>query len=141
MLPPARRCFSDSIPSEERYLSYDRYWGYYKEESAPRDGEAFYWYELVEGSLRDELADLARRAYCAVAGHGYARVDARRDTVNGRLSVLEVNANCGLSGDDQTSTGSILKLMGSSYPELIRRILDQTLERSRRSQPSSPTAR
>jgi D-alanine-D-alanine ligase len=131
MLPPARRCFADSVPTEERYLSYDRYWGYYQEESAPSGGEAFYRYELVEGALREELADLARRAYCAVAGHGYARVDVRRDTVNGRLSVLEVNANCGLSGDDQTSTGSILQLMGSSYPALIRRILDQTLERSR----------
>ena len=128
-LPPARRCFAESIPVDERFLTYERYWGFYREERPPDSGEAFYRYELVEEGLARELADLARRAYCAVAGHGYARVDIRRDTVNGELSVLEVNANCGLSGDDQTSTGSILQLMGWSLPELLSRIIEQTLQR------------
>lgn len=128
-MPPARRAFAESIPPEERFLTYDRYWGYYKEESMPSSSEPFYRYELVNGNLREELVDLANRAYCAVKGHGYARVDIRRDTVNGNLSVLEVNANCGLSGDDQTSTGSILRLMGSSYADLVLCILNQTLKR------------
>ncbi len=128
-LPPARRCFAESIPPEERFLSYDRYWGYYEEESMPQNGEPFYRYELVEGILHKELINLACRAYCAVKGYGYARVDIRRDTVNGKLSVLEVNANCGLSGDSETSTGSLLQLMGSRYSGLVLRILNQTLER------------
>jgi D-alanine-D-alanine ligase len=128
-LPPARRCFADSIPAHERFLTYDRYWGYYREESAPEGGEAFYRYELVEGELADELVELARQAFCAAHGHGYARVDVRRDTVSGKLSVLEVNANCGLSGDDQTSTGSILQQMGWNLPGLFLRIIRQTLER------------
>ena len=128
-LPPSHRRFADSIPPEERFLTYDRYWGYYKEESMPERGEPFYCYELAKDDLREELVGLANRAYCAVKGHGYARVDIRRDTVNGKLSVLEVNANCGLSGDDQTSTGSILKLMGWSYSDLLLRIIDQTLQR------------
>ena len=81
------------------------------------------------GPLDEELVDLAKRAYCAVGGYSYARVDVRRDTVNGKLSVLEVNANCGLSGDDQTSTGSMLQLMGWNYPGLLLRIIDQTLQR------------
>ena len=128
-LPPARRCFAESIPVPERFLTYDRYWGYYREEEPPANGEVFYRYELADDGLDAELAELAKRAYCAVRGHGYARVDIRRDTVNGRLSVLEVNANCGLSGDDETSTGSILQLMGSSFPELLARLIDQALER------------
>jgi D-alanine-D-alanine ligase len=128
-LPPARRCFADSIPPEERFLTYDRYWGYYKEESMPAGDEPFYSYELVHGEIREELVELAFRAYCTVKGSGYARVDIRRDTVNGNLSVLEVNANCGLSSDDQTSTGSILHLMGWKYSDLILRILTQTLQR------------
>jgi D-alanine-D-alanine ligase len=127
-LPPARRCFAESIPAEERFLTYDRYWGYYNEETAPAGGEAFYRYELVEDGLSEELVELAKRAYCAVEGYGYARVDIRRDTINGRLSVLEVNANCGLSGDDQTSTGSILQLMGWDFPGLLLRIIRQTLQ-------------
>jgi len=126
-LPPARRCFAESIPAPERFLTYDRYWGYYQEEGPPANGDPFYRYELVKDPLADELAGLAKRAYCAVHGHGYARVDIRRDTVNGRLSVLEVNGNCGLSGDDQTSTGSILQLMGWDLSDLIVRIIHQTL--------------
>jgi hypothetical protein len=128
-LPPARRCFAASIPPEERFLSYDRYWGYYEAESMPSRGEPFYHYELVNGGLREELVNLATRAYCAAKGYGYARVDMRRDTVNESLSVLEANANCGLSGDDQTSTGSILQLMESGYSDLVARILSQTLQR------------
>ncbi|NJD11150.1 MAG: hypothetical protein FIB01_12210 [Gemmatimonadetes bacterium] len=128
-LPPARRCFAASIPTHERFLTYDRYWGYYTQETAPTDGEAFYRYELVDGDLKEELNDLAKRAFCAVGGASYARVDVRRDTVNGRLSVLEVNANCGLSGDDQTSTGSILQLMGWHLPGLLARIIRQTMAR------------
>jgi D-alanine-D-alanine ligase len=128
-LPPARRCFAASIPVEERFLTYERYWGFYREEQPPAEGEAFYRYELVTCELAPELADLAKRAYCAIRGHGYARVDIRGDAVNGKLSVLEVNANCGLSGDDQTSTGSILQLMGWNLPGLLSRIIDQTLQR------------
>lgn len=130
-LPPGQRCFASSIPPEEHILSYDRYWGYYKEETPPTGGEPFYHYELVDGALQDELIDLAKRAYCAVEGYSYARVDIRRDTVNGKLSVLEVNANCGLSGDDQTSTGSILQLLRWNYADLVCRIISQTLERHR----------
>lgn len=129
-LPPARRCFADSIPHDERFLSFDRYWGYYKEEIAPAEGEPFYRYALVEGPRREELTALAKRAYCAVDGHGYARVDIRSDTIDGTLSVLEVNANCGLSGDDQTSTGSILQLMSWTLSGLIARLIAQTLERN-----------
>lgn len=128
-LPPAQRCFAESIPLEERFLTYDRYWGYFIEESRPADGEEFYHYQLVEARLAPELVDLAKRAYCAVHGHSYARVDIRRDTVDEHLSVLEVNGNCGLSGDDQTSTGSILRLMGWDLGGLLRRIIDETLER------------
>jgi hypothetical protein len=50
-------------------------------------------------------------------------------TINGNLSVLEVNSNRGLSSDDQTSTGSILHLMGWKYSDLVLRILTQTLQR------------
>lgn len=128
-LPPAQRCFAPSIPVEERFLTYDRYWGTFLEETPPAAGEAFYHYELVDAALGQELVTLAEAAYRAVHGSGYARVDIRRDTRNGRLSVLEVNANCGLSGDAQTSTGSILTLMGWSFPGLLGRIAGETLLR------------
>jgi hypothetical protein len=40
------------------------------------------------------------------------------------MFVLEVNANCGLSEDDQTSTGCILKLAGMTLADLLGSILE-----------------
>jgi D-alanine-D-alanine ligase len=129
-LPPARRAFAASIPEEERFLSYDRYWGYYREESPPAGNEAFYRYVPVPPAQEEELVSLARRAYAATEGTGYGRVDIRRDRASGKLYCLEVNANCGLSGDSETSTGSILQLAGIKFSELLGRILEQALTRN-----------
>ncbi len=38
--PPAQRLFHSALPRHERFLSYDRYWSEYKEESAPARGRA-----------------------------------------------------------------------------------------------------
>ena len=62
--------------------------------------------------LAPTIEEISKRAYIAVHGMGYARVDLRMDRATGELFVLEVNANCGLSEDDQTSTGCILKIAG-----------------------------
>jgi D-alanine-D-alanine ligase len=70
---------------------------------------------------------LAIRAYCAVRGTGYGRVDIRMDQKHGSLYVLEVNANCGLSSDEQSSVGKILELSGYSFVDLIGEILCQPL--------------
>jgi D-alanine-D-alanine ligase len=45
------------------------------------------------------------------------------DRATGELFVLEVNANCGLSEDDQTSTGCILKLADMTLADLLQEIL------------------
>jgi D-alanine-D-alanine ligase len=49
------------------------------------------------------------------------------DRGSGEMFVLEVNANCGLSEDDQTSTGCILKIAGMTLAELLRSILRDAL--------------
>jgi D-alanine-D-alanine ligase len=46
------------------------------------------------------------------------------DRATGEMFVLEVNANCGLSEDDQTSTGCILKLAGMTLADLLGSILE-----------------
>ncbi len=130
LLPPAERIFDESIPEAERFLSCDRYWGWYDEESPPPDGRPFYTHRLAPPGVVPKLEDLARRAYCAVQGHGYGRVDIRGDRRTGELYVLEVNANCGLSGGRESSCGSILELAGISYRDLIGRILEQVLRKS-----------
>lgn len=128
-LTPAERIFADSIPEPERFLSYDRYWGFYKEEPPPAGGTPFYRYARAHPDIAPRLSELARAAYCAVKGNGYGRVDIRMERATGELFVLEVNANCGVSDDDQTSCGCILRLDGISFPDLLRMILEESLVR------------
>lgn len=122
-LPPAERVFNAGVPEGEKFLSYERYWGLYREETPPADGGPFYGYAGCDAWLARRLETISRDAYVAVHGLGYARVDLRMDRESRELFVLEVNANCGLSEDDQTSTGCILKLAGTRLADLIGAIL------------------
>ena len=83
----------------------------------------------MEEPLRTRLADTALQAYRALSGCGYARVDVRMDDA-GRLYVLEVNANCGLSSDGQTSVSWILQLAGQRIHKLIEELLGDAWERT-----------
>ena len=50
----------------------------------------------------------------------------------GKLYVLEVNAQCGISEDeDYTSIGAILRVNGTSFKELILEILQDAFIRNR----------
>jgi D-alanine-D-alanine ligase len=127
--PPAQRIFHSDLPGHERFLSYDRYWSEYKEESRLSDREPFYRYGRAPDQYAPLLADLAERAFVAVDGTGYGRVDIRVDAATGRGYVLEVNSNCGLSGDRETSVGELLFLAGVPVHELIREILHDAFDR------------
>jgi D-alanine-D-alanine ligase len=120
-LPAVERVFNASIADEEKFLTFERYWGFYSEEMP--DGQPFYGYAACDPQLAAVIEEISRRAYLAVQGKGYGRVDLRRDRVTGELFVLEVNANCGLSEDDQTSTGCILRFAGMTLADLLRIIL------------------
>jgi D-alanine-D-alanine ligase len=81
-------------------------------------------YRLASAALVNPLCDLSGRAYRALGGTGYARVDIRMDQATGELLVLEVNANCEISPDpDETATGLILYLTGASFVGLMREII------------------
>jgi len=127
--PPVQRLFHSALPSHERFLSYDRYWSEYKEESRLPEGEPFYRYGLAPARLRDRLADLAVRAFLALDGTGYGRVDIRLEERTDTLFVLEVNANCGLSGDRETSVGEMLFLAKVPVRRLVSEILRDAYER------------
>jgi tRNA pseudouridine55 synthase len=81
----------------------------------------------VEDAVRPErLEELAKRAYCAVEGTSYGRVDIRKDCPEGELYVLEVNANPGISGDEEVvSVGRMLALAGMTFADLLGRIIGQ----------------
>jgi D-alanine-D-alanine ligase len=70
-------------------------------------------------------------AYKSCGGKGYARLDIRMDSNTGKLYMLEVNAQCGLSEDeDYTSIGAILKASNCSFTSIIAEILMDALRRS-----------
>ncbi len=127
--PPAERVFHSDLPPHERFLSYDRYWSLYTEESRLSPSEPFYRYSLAPPAYGPALADLAERAFVAVEGTGYGRVDIRLDSHVGELRVLEVNSNCGLSGDRETSVGELLFLARVPVHDLLTQILRDAFDR------------
>jgi D-alanine-D-alanine ligase len=129
---PVERIFHPSLPDKEKFLSFDRLWEIYEEEKPmPNDGN-FYEYELPDASLIDEIKRISWDAYVATKGKGYTRVDLRMDKETGKLYVLEVNAQCGLSEDeDYTSIGAILRLSGKTFTQLVVAIINDAYQRKK----------
>ncbi|MET0298659.1 MAG: hypothetical protein ABW036_02825 [Flavitalea sp.] len=128
--PAVERIFHESLPDEEKFLSFDRLWEIYEEEKPmPGDGN-FYNYHKPDPSLMKALEKLSMDAYKAVGGKGYGRLDIRMDKNTGKLYILEVNAQCGLSEDeDYTSIGAILRYADKTFTDLIWKIIQDAFDR------------
>lgn len=130
VLTPVERVFHPSLPETEKFLSFDRLWEIYEEETPMPGEDNFYEYALPDPSLHLALKAISMHAYTALGGTGYTRVDIRMSTATGRLYVLEVNAQCGLSRDENfTSIGAILRLSGVSFTEAVVAILNDAFLR------------
>ncbi len=128
--PPIERVFHQSLPETQKFLSYDRLWNMYKEEQLMPNDDNLYDYYQVQGSLVGALQQISIDAFKSVGGTGYGRLDIRMNTETGRLYVLEVNAQCGLSEDeDYTSIGAILRFAKKSFTYLIIEIIEDALMR------------
>ncbi len=129
---PIERVFHSSLPEKEQFLSFERLWESYEEESPmPNDG-LFYEYEAVNcPELTARLKELSIDAFKAVKGKGYARIDIRMEKDTQKLFVLEINAQCGLSDDENyTSIGAILRVSNKTFTNLIVEVLDDALLRN-----------
>lgn len=127
---PVERVFNKSLPSVEKFLSFDRLWEMYEDEAPVKNDEDFYNYYTPDLSLLNSICKLSLDAYKAVRGKGYCRVDIRMDSSTGKLYVLEVNSQCGLSDDENfTSIGAILRLSGNSFGSLIVDIIKEAISR------------
>ncbi|MBL7738164.1 MAG: hypothetical protein JNK14_03025 [Chitinophagaceae bacterium] len=130
VFPAVERIFHHSLPDEEKFLSFDRLWEIYEDEKPMPGNESFYNYHRPDGSLMKELEKISLEAYIAVGGTGYGRLDIRMDASTGKLYMLEVNAQCGLSDDeDYTSIGAILRYADKSFTLLIREIIQDAFAR------------
>ncbi|HRG81792.1 MAG TPA: hypothetical protein PLO99_04705 [Chitinophagaceae bacterium] len=128
---PVKRVFHESLPETEKFLSFDRLWEIYEEEKPMPEEGNFYEYAAAEPELVPALKKLSLDAYRSCGGKGYTRIDIRQDSNTGKLYMLEVNAQCGLSEDENyTSIGAILKASKISFTEVITEILRDALRRS-----------
>ena len=125
---PVERVFNAKLPSHEKFLSFDRLWEMYEEETPLKDEEDFYNYQTPAVALLQSICQLSFDAYKAMRGKGYCRVDLRMDAETEKLFVLEVNAQCGLSEDENyTSIGAILRLSGNSFSSLVVEVIKDAL--------------
>ena len=123
--PAVERVFHAALPPTEQFLSFDRLWEVYEQESSLGDGEYLWQYQAAPAALQQRICDVSLAAYAAVGGRGYGRVDLRMDAATGALYVLEVNAQCGLSEDENfTSIGAILRFAGRPFRGLVQEILE-----------------
>ena len=128
--PPVERIFHKALKEEEKFLSYDRLWETYHTENPVGEHEDFYNYHKPDESLIESINKLSWEAYCAVGGTGYGRIDIRMDRATGKLYLLEVNAQCGLSEDENyTSIGAILRLSNRTYANMVWEIITDAVGR------------
>ncbi len=94
------------------------------------DNGSLYNYEEADRDLVPQLKEISLAAFQAVGGMGYGRLDIRMDRQSGKFYVLEINAQCGLSEDeDYTSIGAILRFAKKSFTYLIIEIIEDGLTR------------
>jgi D-alanine-D-alanine ligase len=127
---PVERAFHASLPENEKFLSFDRLWEIYDEESPMPNQDNFYTYHPVPDDRIEAIRKLSLDAYRAVGGQGSGRLDLREDAQTGKLFVLEVNTQCGLSEDeDYTSIGAILKMSGKTFSQMVSEIIYEALNK------------
>ncbi len=126
---PVERVFDASLPEFERFLSFDRVWEFYENEAPLPEQAPLYNYAAVnDAELAQRIKELSWQAYAAVGGTGYGRMDIRLDEKTGELFVLEVNAQCGLSEDENvTSIGAILRFANKSFSDLLMLIIQDAV--------------
>jgi D-alanine-D-alanine ligase len=138
---PVERVFHESLPEQEKFLSFDRLWEIYEDETPMPNEANFYEYALPDAKLIDEIKKISWDAFVACKGCGYTRADIRMNKETGKLYVLEVNAQCGLSEDeDYTSIGAILRFSGNTFTQLVAEIINDAFTRLSASQLKRRTA-
>lgn len=122
---PVERIFHEALPDNEKFLSFDRLWEIYEDEAPMPNDENFYHYASPNSAIIRKIKRISWDAYVSNAGKGYTRVDLRMDKITGRIAVLEVNAQCGLSEDENyTSIGAILRFSNKTFTQLVVEIIN-----------------
>ncbi|KAF8936244.1 hypothetical protein EDD21DRAFT_403546 [Dissophora ornata] len=133
VFPVAERAFDPKLGKFERLLAFDQYWDGYDLEGGGGN-EDFCKYQMADDAWQKQLQQVAKEAYLALDGNGYGRVDIRTVEMDKcEPVVLEVNANCGLSFEkDSSSLANILLMSNVSPPGFVRDLVEHALHRNKR---------
>jgi D-alanine-D-alanine ligase len=113
-------------PGKPKILTYSAKWDpqsiYYQSSEAICPAQ-------VENGIRERIVDTVRRAFMAVIGSGYGRVDMRLDK-DGCPKVMDVNPNPDISLD----AGITLQIQaaGLTYTQFIERVVSMAFEKAQR---------
>jgi len=130
------RVFDTNLSTYQKFLTFDRNWeGFSLDGSAASDFEDLKLSVIYKPAPQEamlELKRVAKEAYLALNGTGYARVDIRSDSfeLSNNFYVLEVNSNCGISFDINSTVGEILHLSNSVHM-FIHDVLSYALKRKK----------
>lgn len=122
VLPLAEVNYSQLPPEIPPIMSYAAKW---LENSVEYRKTSVICPAVVEPDLAREIGRTALRAFRAVSGWGYGRVDIRLDG-NGQPRVLEVNCNPSLEEDVALARSAAAS--GISYPQLLQSIINAAFE-------------
>ncbi|KAG0270343.1 hypothetical protein DFQ27_008358 [Actinomortierella ambigua] len=128
--PVAERAFDPKLGRYERLLAFDQYWDGYDLQGG-QGNEDFCRYEYARETWQPALQQIAKNAYLALHGNGYGRVDIRTTEMDVcDPVVLEVNANCGLSFEkDSSSMANILLMAQIDPPGFVHDLIEHALHR------------
>ena len=136
--PPLEAVFHSGVPETERFFTRESRTGEAEPRTPLPHQEPLCRFQLAPIDLRDRLCDLAKRAYCAVSGTGYGRVDIRMDETTQEMFVLEINPNPAVTsksvtmGVDEPNTsrvGTVLHLADIPFSRLMSEIIAEALTR------------
>jgi D-alanine-D-alanine ligase len=89
----------------------------------------------VTEEMRAYVAETAMKAFKAVIGRGYARMDMRMDE-NGKLHVMEINPNPDIS--PETGAARQSAAAGMKYAEFINKLVNMALEIDKHDRKNTP---
>ncbi|MFB8795039.1 MAG: hypothetical protein U7126_12645 [Microcoleus sp.] len=136
--PPVETVFHSGVPETEQFYTRELRITEVEERTLPPNQEPLFGYQLAPIELHKRLGDLAKRAYCAVGGTGYGRVDIRMDNITQEMFVLEVNPcpavtsrslTMGVEEPNTSRVGTILHLGQIPFAQLMSEIIAEALSR------------
>jgi D-alanine-D-alanine ligase len=129
VLPICEQNYDLFPPDLRHFASYEAKW-FFEDSAAGR--EACRCPADLSPGLRDEVEDLARRAFVSLGCRDVARVDIRLDD-EGRANLLEINTLPGMHHDPELTSyfPVAARAAGWDYPTMIGEVMSRTIARVR----------